>query len=229
MTAGELRTLTVAQMQGMGARMDDLVVWPSSDSGVWGLLTEGLQKWCGFSLHLREAEVAFTLTTGEVRYGLRSNAFAESMKRIDTVRDDQGRCLANLKGGLGRITRAELDEAEVNWGSMSPARPSVWLMEGEGTIRVYPEPDDDYAFTVAGVIRHPAITADADEIQVEPEDEMAVARFLAALWAMKSGQANEAISLAYQEGIKAAEARSASVTQRVQPFAGGISGGVMHW
>ena len=230
MTAGELRVWTVGQLEALGVKMDNLIVWPSQDAAVWALLTEGLQKWTSFSEHLRDSVVAFAVANGVATYKLRDTAiFARPMKRIDVVRDDFGTVLVNFRGEQGRISRADLDRFERDWGNRTPARPSVWLMEGTSTIRLYAEPDDDYAFEVAGVCLHSALTADADEIQIEPEDELAVARWCAALWAMKSGQASEGISLAYREGIEAAQERGAETVRVVTPRAGGVEGGCFRW
>lgn len=231
MEVSELRTLVVAQMTGaLGVKMDDLMVLPSQDAGVWALLTDSLQKWTSFSQHLRDASVAFTVSDGVKVYGLRdTTVFARPMSRIDSVRDDQGMILVNHKGDHGPITRRDLDGMEINWEETTPARPSVWLMEEKSKIRLYAEPDDDYAFTVSGVCLHTAITADDDEVEIEPLDEMAVVRWCAAQWALRSGQGSEAISLAYREGIKQAEACGVRTAQAVNPRSGGVCAKVVRW
>jgi len=218
----EFRPLVVAQMQGMGVRMDDLHVWASNDAGVWSLLTKALQKWTAFSSHLRDEQVAFSVTDGDQVYALRGAAFSRPMLRLDVVRNDEGYPLVDFGGRLGAVTAREMDRIQVDWAGVSASRPSHWMMEGRTRVRLYPEPDVNYDFTVGGVCLHSALTADDDELEIQPEDEILVARYCAAQWAMMAGQANEALAQASLEGQAAAEACQNRTTRAVAPRRGGI-------
>lgn len=229
MLVSELRQRTVALMIGAGVKMDALSVLPSQDSAVWSLLTNVLQKWTSFSEHLTTASETFAVTDGESLYRLDDTAvFGRAMLKISSVRNDDGWTLSDFSNEPGQASANDLRVTVLGWATMTPARPERWLMEGKGSLRLWPTPDGDYTFAVAGIRLHSVVDSDSDLVEVDLEDEDAVVGYCASQWALRAGQSNEVLQGLAQAGMIQAELAKAR-NIREQPHRGGTRSRRRSW